>query len=142
MGNSGCQCDFPTLQATRILRPYFRGLANEGVWELQGDALKRVIAQTGGTDDDATGRIASTFAALAKVADFKAQRSTLVDPKVAKDDGTEADEFGSDRLPKGRVNGLRAEFQYVIQVQLPSNGTEETYLNISTLSVRLSNEQC
>ena len=31
---------------------------------------------------------------------------------------------------KNRANGLRTEFHYNLQVRLPSNGTEETYLNI------------
>jgi hypothetical protein len=113
----------------KAYEPLFK--ANEGVWELKGDTLKRLIAQIGGTDDDATGRIAATFSSLAKVADFETKLLPQAETKIAKDETEgKADDRSSDGSQRGRVNGLRAEFQYVIQVQLPSNGTEETYLNI------------
>lgn len=113
----------------RAYEPLFK--ANESVWEFQGDTLKRLIAQIGGTDDDATGRIASTFSSLAKVADFKTRALPQGDTKIAKEESNgEADDMKNDGPLRNRVNGLRTEFQYVIQVQLPSNGTEETYLNI------------
>jgi hypothetical protein len=64
----------------KAYEPLFK--ANEGVWELQGDALKRLIAQIGGTDDDATGRIAATFSSLAKVADFKTKLLPQAETKI------------------------------------------------------------
>jgi hypothetical protein len=109
--------------------PLFK--ANEGVWELQGDPLKRLIAQVGGTDDDITNRIAATFLSLVKAADFKKRPPKSDEPKILKKEDSEDDEESrSDEPARTRVEGLRAEFQYVIQVQLPSNSTEETYLNI------------
>ena len=79
--------------------------ADTNAHELSGDRLKSLISQVAGTDDDMTARIASTFSTLVRLGDFKAD--TL-----------------------RRPTGLRTEFHYNIQVQLPSNGTEETYLNI------------
>jgi hypothetical protein len=82
-----------------------------------------------GTDDDMTGRIASTFSTLAKLGDFKTKPAAKADKD--KKDKKEEEEFDAhEAAGKGKVRGLRTEFQYVIQVQLPSNGTEETYLNI------------
>lgn len=104
--------------------------ADEAANELSGEKLKSLVAQVAGTDDDMTARIANTFSALVKHADFKA----TLDSKAAdnKKDGSgkegEADKDVAAKNNRGK--GLLAEFQYVIQVQLPSNGTEETYLNI------------
>lgn len=104
--------------------------ADEGAGDLSGGSLKGLVAQVAGTDDDMTNRIAATFSAVAKLGNFKA-----VQPPPEKDDKgkgsgrTEEDGDGGENSG-GRVKGLRTEFQYVIQVQLPSNGTEETYLNI------------
>ncbi|WP_346296155.1 DUF5343 domain-containing protein [Rhodopseudomonas sp. P1] len=113
----------------KAYEPLFK--ADEGVWELQGDSLKRLIAQIAGTDDDATGRIAATFSSLTRAGDFKAKPTLQGETKIAKDETKgEAHHPKDDRASRNRVDGLRTEFQYVIQVQLPSNGTEETYLNI------------
>lgn len=96
--------------------------ADENVNEKSGDDLKGIISQVAGTDEDATKRIAYTFIALVKLGDF----SVAV---------TEEDE-GSDEEVKEKPSVLpppvkvRPEFHYNIQVHLPSNGTEETYLNI------------
>jgi hypothetical protein len=105
--------------------------ANEEAHDLTGEKLKSLIAQVAGTDDDMTARIANSFSALVKVGDFKA--APLEAEKKAKEDEEEQDEDDPEiERPKGksRGQGLRAEFQYVLQIQLPSNGTEETYLNI------------
>jgi hypothetical protein len=79
-----------------------------------------------GTDADMSYRIANTFTALTKLADFKAETAGLEEDNK-KNVEEEIDEKPS---PKAGVKGLRTEFHYNIQVQLPSNGTEETYLNI------------
>jgi Family of unknown function (DUF5343) len=103
--------------------------ADEAAFELSGDKLKSLVAQVAGTDDDMTARIASTFLALVKQGDFKANSL----PKNTSDKKKDADEESQntdDAPDRNRARGLRTEFQYVIQVQLPSNGTEETYLNI------------
>ncbi len=103
--------------------------ADEEATDFMGDKLKSLIAQVAGTDDDMTGRIASTFSTLAKLGDFKGKPAAKP-PKDDKDKKEEEEPDPHEGAGKGKVKGLRTEFQYVIQVQLPSNGTEETYLNI------------
>jgi hypothetical protein len=99
--------------------------ADEKANEKTGDDLKGLIAQVAGTDEDATKRIALTFSALTKLGDFSADGD--------EDDGTEKKDEAKG-AESGAASGvppkLRSEFHYNIQVHLPSNGTEETYLNI------------
>lgn len=108
--------------------------ANEEAFELTGEKLKGLIAQVAGTDDEMTARIANTFAALVRNGDFKAQNSVVTDKKPkneGEDDDTESEEVsGKEKNNRRGGGGLRPEFQYVFQIQLPSNGSEETYLNI------------
>ena len=50
---------------------------------------------------------------------------------VAKDIATaQTLEEQADKSDKKKISGLRPEFHYNIQIHLPGNGTEETYLNI------------
>jgi len=108
--------------------------SNENVNSLSSDKLKGLIAQVAGTDSDMTARIAATFGILSKQADFS-QRSEKQDvDQDGVDDETE-DLSGNDgasqealRLARGK--GLNPQFHYNIQVHLPSNATEEVYLNI------------
>ena len=104
--------------------------ANENAHSLTGESLKGLIAQVAGTDEDRTNRIYSTFQALVKAADFS---SALPASDILPLE--QEDENGDDETPKKRVlvegsKGLRADFHYNIQIHLPSNSTEETYLNI------------
>lgn len=99
--------------------PLFK--ANEKANELASDALKGLIAQVTGADKDMVDRIAATFAAIVKLADF-----SQVPPIQGKE---KDDEREDDRKPDDK-GGLRPEFHYNIQIHLPGNGTEETYLNI------------
>jgi hypothetical protein len=101
--------------------------ANENANDLGGENLKSLVAQVAGSDDDMTGRIASTFSALAKLGDFKSEVAHSTKSKADSDSEGKAEEENG--MPK-RPEGLRTEFHYNIQVHLPSNGTEETYLNI------------
>ena len=107
----------------RAYKPLFD--ADEEAFKHGPEKIKGLIAQVAGTDDDATSRIAATFLALVKLGEFEAKRS---EPEVDEDD--EEPEEEPERVKLKNPQGLRTEFQYVIQVQLPSNGTEETYLNI------------
>jgi hypothetical protein len=116
----------------RAYAPLFA--ADETANELSGEKLRSLVAQVAGTDDVMTARIASTFSALVKHGDFKA-KPPVKDPENKndkKDESDDEDAQGGDDFAanNGRGKGLRTEFQYVIQVQLPSNGSEETYLNI------------
>lgn len=104
--------------------------ADQEASKLSSDKLKSLISQVAGTDDDMTARIASTFATLAKSADFETKVSDSSDIPEKKD--PKAEENGPDvsQDTKTRQKGLRPEFHYNIQVHLPANGTEEVYLNI------------
>ena len=105
--------------------------ANEEAFELTSEKLKGLIAQVAGTDDEMTARIANTFTALAKSADWKAESPAKTEKKDKQEKEEEDEDANdSDSLKKKRGGGLRPEFQYVLQIQIPSNGTEETYLNI------------
>lgn len=106
--------------------------ADQQAHKLASDRLKSLVAQVAGTDADLTGRIANTFSALTKLADFETQASDTQDD-TKKDNAATDDEVDKPVVDtdKGKPpKGLRTEFHYNIQVQLPSNGTEETYLNI------------
>lgn len=95
---------------------------------LSGDKLKSLVAQVAGTDADLTARIANTFQALVRLGDFESAAPEGSEESKAKKE-TKEEEESSEELPR-RPKGLRTEFHYNIQVHLPSNGTEETYLNI------------
>lgn len=104
--------------------------ANEAAHSLSSDKLKGLVAQVAGTDDSMTARIVGTFSALCRLGDFAA---SPVDSAKAQDEGDEeipepADQI--DRKPRGIPPKLSTQFHYNIQVHLPSNGTEEVYLNI------------
>jgi hypothetical protein len=105
--------------------------SDENAHKLSGDRLKGLIAQVAGTDDAMTARIASTFLALVKVANLDLEDGD--DSDESKSDETQGDEEGSGTPPGGGSSGrksMQPSFHYNIQVHLPSNGTEEVYLNI------------
>lgn len=103
--------------------------SDQDAQKLPSDRLKSLIAQVAGVDADATSRISGTFSALAKLADFDAEASgneihNRTEIPIIDAEG-EAN-FGEKSKPKG----LRTEFHYNLQIHLPANGNEETYLNI------------
>jgi len=98
--------------------PLFK--ANVNAHELTSDTLKGLISQVTGLDTDMVGRIAPTFSAIVKQGDFSA-------PPPEESD---AEKEGTLESAKESGDGLRPEFHYNIQIHLPSNGTEDTYLNI------------
>lgn len=106
----------------KAYRPLFD--ADEKAWEHTGEKLRGLISQVAGTDADMTARIANTFAAVTKIGDFSATLRTE-DERKNGDESEESSEPASRKL-----KGLRTEFHYNIQVVLPSNATEEIYLNI------------
>jgi len=111
------------------IRTAYEGLyaANEKAHELTATELKGLISQVAGSDSGVTSKILGTFSAVAKLADLSGSAPTDK-PSV----GATADKPDStpvvDRSP--RTSALRPEFHYNIQVHLPSNATEETYLSI------------
>lgn len=100
--------------------------ADQNAHQLTGERLRSLVSQVAGTDDDMTGRIANTFSAIAKLGDFDAAVPNTGEEK--KKENIEAD--AEETVSKSRSKGLRTEFHYNLQIHLPSNGTEETYLNI------------
>jgi hypothetical protein len=107
----------------KVYKPLFD--ANEKANELKPEELKGLIAQVTGSEKNIVANIAYTFNAIAKEADFS--KSAKLD--ATKKDG---DKGGDDAkaIPPIAPSGLRTDFHFNIQVHLPANGTEETYLNI------------
>jgi hypothetical protein len=66
---------------------------------------------------------------LTKLGDFEAE---TVPSAPTKESGAEQDideEVGR-ATPRPASRGMRTEFHYNLQIHLPANGNEETYLNI------------
>lgn len=97
--------------------------ANTQAHTLSGEPLKGLIAQVTGADSDMVNRVAATFTTLAKQADFSGSGEPPIEISEEKEERKKQEEHRSER-------GLRPEFHYNIQIHLPGNGTEETYLNI------------
>lgn len=104
--------------------------SNDRANEQPPDKLKSLIAQVAGSDDDMTGRIASTFTALVKLGDFKSQAAAPKEEKDKDPGETKDDAAANERERKSPLPGMRTEFHYDIHIHLPANGTEETYQNI------------
>jgi hypothetical protein len=102
--------------------------ADENAHQLTGEKLKGLISQVAGTDEDMTARIASTFNALVKLADFSAATPNG-DTKAEAEEEQEPEDREQQRTTR-HGKGLRPEFHYNIQIHLPANGTEDVYLNI------------
>ena len=97
--------------------------ANENAHKLPQDQLRGLVAQVAGSDADTTKKILGSLNALIKLADFDDQVEAIP-PAPAKPEDKEQPLAGS------AAPGLRPEFVYSLQIHLPANGTEETYLNI------------
>jgi hypothetical protein len=104
--------------------------SNQDAHTLPPEKLKSLVAQIAGTDSDLTSRIANTFLALTKNADFTANPTPLAGDKKDEDEEEERQDERQDQNGRVKLKGLRTDFHYDIHVHLPSNGTEETYLNI------------
>jgi hypothetical protein len=105
--------------------------ANENAQSLTSDKLKGLVAQVAGTDDDMTARIVATFNALAKQGDFSSRPPAIEASEEEADTNIELPDANG--KPSGRPHigkGLNPQFHYNIQVHLPSNATEDVYLNI------------
>lgn len=106
----------------KLYAPLFE--ANEKANELKPEDLKGLIAQVTGAEKNIVNQIAYSFTAIAKNADFTAAK-----PDTAKKDGDGGD-GSKPPIPPLPPGGVRTDFHFNIQVHLPANGTEETYLNI------------
>ena len=101
--------------------------ADENAHSYSGDKLKGLVAQVAGTDDDMTARIVSTLNALIKLGDLSAPVKKTGDEE---DHNKDEEDKKMEQSDDGNGKPLRPEFHYNIQVHLPSNATEEIYLNI------------
>ncbi|WP_174949047.1 DUF5343 domain-containing protein [Burkholderia lata] len=103
--------------------------ANEGAHELPSSELKGLISQVAGSDTGVTSKIQGTYSSLVKLADFSS--NTPVHPEASdpplRDGSGEFQGAAAERASSPR---LRPEFHYNIQIHLPANAVEETYLNI------------
>lgn len=108
--------------------------ANENAHKLEGSDLKGLVAQVTGADSGTTSKIVGTFKALVGVADFESdsQLKDDADAVAMQENRIEAEkaEERNSSDPGMRFEGMRPEFHYNIQVHLPSNGSEETYMSI------------
>ncbi len=104
----------------RAYKPLFN--ANENAYKLSASELRGAIAQVAGSDGGMTNKILGTFNALAKSADFSADGTG--------GGGTQQKHDDDEKKDTSTKTGLRPEFHYNFQIHLPTNGTEETYLNI------------
>jgi hypothetical protein len=106
----------------RAYSPLFA--ANENAHTLAPEQLRGLISQVAGTDEKMTKKIGYTLSALLKLAKFGEVPPAF--PRAA----SETEEEEEKDVTSEQRDRMRTEFHYNIQIHLPSNGTEETYLNI------------
>lgn len=105
--------------------------ANETAHELPPAELKGLIAQVSGAEESLIKFIVGTFQNLVKLADFTESENGTDEEKAnpkdmpKEEDGDE--ESGENRRKR---SDFRPDFKFNIEIHLPSNGTEETYLAI------------
>jgi len=106
-----------------LFAPLFE--ANERANELKPEELKGLIAQVTGSEKNIVNQIAYSFNAIAKNTDF----SKSAKPIITKN-GDEGGDGAKPPILPTPPSGLRTDFHFNIQVHLPANGNEATYLNI------------
>lgn len=111
--------------------------ANENAHELDSKDLKGLVAQVAGTDAGATSKIAGTFRSLLAVADFASDHQLKEEEEESEstelredEEPPEVNKTMRDTGPESMLGSMRPEFHYNIQIHLPANGSEETYLHI------------
>ena len=117
------------------IRRGYAGLyeADENAHQLTPDQLKGLVAQVSGTEEGMTKQIALTFGALTKLADFS--KASDEERSRVTENGSKGEEKpdappGTPSSPIHHGTTFHPEFRFNVEVHLPSNGTEETYLNI------------
>lgn len=107
---------------------------NENVHELPSEELKGIIAQVSGAEEGMTRAITYTFNALAKAGDFsRRDAAETIEDKSKQNDDIIVDESKNDDQPSRQSrlpSQFNPNFRFNIEIHLPSNGTEETYLAI------------
>ena len=102
--------------------------ANENAHVLPSDELKGLIAQVSGAEDSVIVVIVGTFKNLVKVADFTESTQS----ESEEEESTEGKGKGEDEelLANRNRSEFKPDFKFNIEIHLPSNGTEDTYLAI------------
>jgi hypothetical protein len=112
--------------------------ANEDVHSLANEQLKGLVAQVSGAEEQMTKLISGTFNALVRNADFTKPPVNQADDDSADETEVEQTTTVSDAKPNGSsaravsqmTSHYNPDFRFNIEVHLPSNGTEDTYLAI------------
>jgi hypothetical protein len=100
--------------------------ANENANELSGSALTGLVAQVTGSDERIVKAVGYTFSSLVKLANFNSNPQNLSPQNIPEVEN----EQGLGQMIRGSGPNLKSGFHFNIQVHLPSNATEETYVNI------------
>jgi hypothetical protein len=103
--------------------------ADENVQDLAPDQLKGTIAQVSGAEEGVVRAITGTFNALVKIADFTGEKKEPSD-EIDEDEGDGDDVARLVERKKPQGGSFSPSFRFNVEVHLPSNGTEETYLAI------------
>ncbi|HEF4729109.1 DUF5343 domain-containing protein [Burkholderia multivorans] len=101
--------------------------ANENAHNLSSSELKGLISQVAGSDTGMTMKIQGTYTSLVKISDFNEEESVKNEPNLTITKEADGSSANVERTLGVR---LKPEFHYNIQIHLPANATEETYLNI------------
>jgi len=126
------------IEIARGLKEAYKPLfdANEKAYNLTPNDLKGLVAQVSGSDTQTVTKIVGTFKALLAISDFDSEAQLLEDIPPPKGIQEIA---GTESIIKNEKR-LKPEFHYNIQVHLPSNGNEETYMNIFNAIRKVFNE--
>ncbi len=132
----------PGVIAQAVKRAYAPLFAsNENAHKLNSEELRGLVAQVTGAEEEITKRTAGTFRTLVELSDDEVLGGAAPPLSEAENDKEMKDNSNKGELnveelvaqlakQRGTSSAIRPEFHYNIQVHLPSNGTEETYLNI------------
>jgi hypothetical protein len=123
------------IEIARGLKEAYAALfsANENAHSLDQNELRGLVAQVAGTDSSTTTKIVGTFRALANLADFESDSLLKEDDETVKEKEEKIEhEIQLEGVLRNSTpaQGMRPEFHYNFQIHLPSNGSEETYINI------------
>jgi uncharacterized protein DUF5343 len=107
--------------------------ANEDAHNLPNDQLKGMVAQVSGAEEAMTRAITYTFNALVKAADFTKAEPIEADENKNGINNTDAKDVTVKEEPPEKIASMskfNPDFRFNIEIHLPSNGTEETYMAI------------
>jgi hypothetical protein len=118
--------------AEAIRRAYAPLSADENAHDLPPDELKGLVAQVSGAEDQLIKFIVGTLNSLVKAADFTQVSTTEENDESGKDESMNEKngKNGEKEQNQGRRSEFNPDFKFNIEIHLPSNGTEVTYLAI------------